>query len=153
MKKRFLIACIVLLSSLTMMAQQRNCGLWLNEIPLVADTADNTMYANIEPSTGSTLKGTLRWDENRFTGVKLNDVVLENGKKGNVVVTNWMNNVASTLIITDSESKQWTLRFSTLPFVLLDCPMKEMDRTYSMTKGTEGHNKKFPGHVTVIDAR
>ena len=153
MKKRFLIACIASISGLTMMAQQRSCGLWINEIPLVADTADNTIYATLEPGTSPTFKGTLRWDENRFTGVKLNDVILENGKKGNVEVSTWMNNAASTLIVTDSESKQWTLRFSTLPLVLLDCPMKEMDRTYSMTKGTEGHNKKFPGYVTVIDAR
>ncbi len=153
MKKRFLLAYIALLSGLTMMAQQRSCGLWINEIPLVADTIDNTIYATIEPSTGPTFKGTLRWDENRFTSVQLNDVALENGKNGNVEVSSWMDNVSSKLVITDSESKQWTLRFSTLPFILLDCPMKEMDRTYSMTKGTEGHNKKFPGHVIVIDAR
>ena len=57
------------------------------------------------------------------------------------------------LTIQNDESRQWTFVFSTLPFIVIDCPLKEMDRTYSMTKGTEGHNKKFPGYVSVIDAR
>ena len=61
---------------------QRDCGLWLNEVPLVADTAANSLYATIEPRVGRALKGTLRWDENRFSSVQLNDAVLENGKRG-----------------------------------------------------------------------
>ena len=152
MKKLLLISGIILLSNLALTAQ-RNCGLWLNEVPLVADTAANTIYATIEPDVGHTFKGTLRWDENRYSSVKFNDTVLENGIKGNLMATNWMMNAVNELTIENDESRQWTLVFSTLPFVVIDCPLKEMDKTYSMTKGTEGHNKKFPGYVSVIDAR
>jgi len=152
MKRSLVILCVILLSNLTLTAQ-RNCGLWLNEVPLVADTASNTIYATIEPGVSSTFKGTLRWDENRFSSVKFNDAALENGINGNLVVTNWMMNATNELTIENGESRQWTFVFSTLPFIVIDCPLKEMDRTYSMTKGTEGHNKKFPGYVSVIDAR
>ncbi len=152
MKKLLLILGIILLSNLALTAQ-RNCGLWLNEVPLVADTAANTIYATIEPGVGGIFKGTLRWDENRFSSVKFNDTVLENGIQGNLVATSWMMNAVNELTIQNDESRKWTLVFSTLPFIVIDCPLKEMDRTYSMTKGTEGHNKKFPGYVSVIDAR
>ena len=152
MKRLLVITGVILLSNLALTAQ-RNCGLWLNEVPLVADTAASTIYATIEPGVGSTFKGTLRWDENRFSSVKFNDTVLENGIQGNLVATSWMMNAVNELTIQNDESRQWTLVFSTLPFIVIDCPLKEMDRTYSMTKGTEGHNKKFPGYVSVIDAR
>ena len=86
MKRLLVITGVILLSNLALTAQ-RNCGLWLNEVPLVADTAANTIYATIEPGVGSTFKGTLRWDENRFSNVKFNGAVLENGIKGNLVAT------------------------------------------------------------------
>ena len=152
MKKQLLIAYFASLSSLALIAQS-NCGLWLNEVPLVADTAANTLYATLDPSIGTVLKATFRWDENKYSRVQIDDQLLENGVKDNAEVSNWMNNTTHTLTLTDNESHQWTLIFSSLPFLLVDCPMKEMSRTYSMTKGTEGHNKKFPGHLTVIDAR
>ena len=144
MKKQLLIAYFASLSSLALIAQP-NCGLWLNEVPLVADTAANTLYATLDPSIGTVLKATFRWDENKYSRVQIDDQLLENGVKDNAEVSNWMNNTTHTLTLTDNESHQWTLIFSTLPFLLVDCPMKEMSRTYSMTKGTEGHNKKFPG--------
>ena len=56
MKKQLLIAYFASLSSLALIAQP-NCGLWLNEVPLVADTAASTIYATIEPGVGSTFKG------------------------------------------------------------------------------------------------
>ena len=132
---------------------QRSCGLWLNEVPLVADTVGGTIYATIEPGIGHSLKGTLRWDESMHRGVTLGDVPLENGKQGNLEVPDWSMNATNTITIENDENRQWTLRFSTLPFVVIDCPLKEMKSTYSMTKGTEGHYIKFPGYISVIDAR
>ena len=152
MKRYIFIACAVLLSGITAKAQ-RNCGLWLNEVPLVADTTASTIYATIEPGVGPALKATFRWDERLYSSVKLNDTPLENGKQGNLDITDWSATASHSLTIENEESKQWKLVFTTLPLVVIDCPLKEMDKTYSMTKGTEGHTKKFPGYISVIDAR
>jgi hypothetical protein len=152
MKKLLLIVCVVLLRGFSATAQ-RSCGLWLNEVPLVADTVGGTIYATIEPGVSHALRGTLRWDESMYQGVKLDDVPLANGKQGNLVVTDWSMNATYMFTVENDENRQWTLRFSTLPFVVIDCPLKEMKSTYSMTKGTEGHNKKFQGYISVIDAR
>ena len=132
---------------------QRDCGLWLNEVPLVADTAANSLYATIEPRVGRALKGTLRWDENRFSSVQLNDAVLENGKRGNLDLADWSVNTTNTLTVTDSESKQWKLVFSTLPFLVIDCPLEELSANYSIMKDDENHYRKYPGYMSVIDAR
>lgn len=132
---------------------QRSCGLWLNEVPLVADTAANTLYATIEPGITHTLKGTLRWDESLYCSIRLNDQVLENGKQNNLVVAEWANNAPNTLTVENGESRQWTIIFSTLPFVVIDCPLNEMTANYSITKGDENHTKKYPGYISVIDAR
>ena len=110
------IVCLAVFANLAVSAQ-RDCGLWLNEVPLVADTAANSLYATIEPIVSQSLKGTLRWDESRYQSVQLDDAVLENGKRGNLVVSDWTANVAKTLTVGD---KQWTLIFSTLPFVVMD---------------------------------
>lgn len=142
---------MALLSSLAATAQ-RDCGLWLNEIPLVADTAANTIYATIEPRVSHELKGTFRWDEKRYYSIKMNDVVLVNGEKGNVDISDWTINGHNTLTI-DYDTKQWTLVFSTLPFIVIDCPLEEMSANYSITKGDENHTKKYPGYLSVIDAR
>ena len=132
---------------------QRSCGLWLNEVPLVADTAANSIFATIEPRVDCSLKGTLRWDESLYSSVSLNDTPLENGKRGNLELADWTANATNTLAITDGESKQWKLVVSTLPFVVLDCPLDEMSANYSITKGDENHTKKYAGYMSVIDAR
>lgn len=152
MKKLLLLICLALLSCFTAKAQ-RIFGLWLNEVPLVADTAALKLYATIEPHASRALKGTLRWDASLYQGVKLNGVALENGKLGNLSISDWQATEANKLTVVNAENKEWTLIFSTLPFLVIDCPLDEMDKTYSMTKGTEGHNKKFPGYISVIDAR
>ena len=144
--------CYISLMPLTAYGQ-RSCGLWLNEIPLVADTAANCLYATIEPCSGQVVKGTLRWDETRFTGIQLNGQVLENGKRGNLEVSEWMNNAANMLTVTDDADRQWTLRFSSLPLVVIDCPMEEMAANYALSKDNENHTKKYPGYLSVIDAR
>ena len=131
MKRRLLITCMALLLGLAATAQ-RSCGLWLNEVPLVADTAAGCLYATIEPCVGSALKGTLRWDEGRYNGVMLNEIALENGRQANVDISDWTANASNTLIVSDSVSRQWTLMFSTLPFVVVDCPLDEMEKTYSI---------------------
>lgn len=142
---------MALLSCLATTAQ-RDCGLWLNEIPLVADTAANKLYVTIEPGVSKSLKGTLRWDEKKYYSIKLNDVILENGKKGNLDISDWTINAQNTLTI-DYDSKQWTLVFSNLPFIVIDCPLEEMSANYSITKDDENHTKKYPGYLSVIDAR
>ncbi len=131
---------------------QRDCGLWLNEIPLVADTAANTIYATIEPRVSHELKGTFRWDEKRYISIKMNDVVLVNGEQGNVDISDWTVNGHNTLTI-DYDTKQWTLVFSTLPFIVIDCPLEEMSANYSISKDNENHTRKYPGYLSVIDAR
>lgn len=150
--KKLIIICVALFSFLGARAQ-RDCGLWLNEVPLVADTAANSLFVTIEPNVGSALKGTLRWDENRYQSIKLNDTTLENGKSGNLVIPDWTVNAAYTLTVTNSESKQWTLVFSNLPFIVIDCPLEEMSANYSISKDDENHTKKYPGYLSVIDAR
>jgi hypothetical protein len=152
MKRLSFILSVALLLNLDVTAQ-RSCGLWLNEVPLVADTVAGTIYATIDPGVNGTLKATLRWDNNLYNGIELNGIALVNGRRDNLEVQNWSMNASSTLAVKNAENKEWKLVFSTLPFVVIDCPLKEMDRTYSMTKGTEGHNKKFPGYISVIDAR
>ena len=66
-------------SMFNVLRAQRNCGLWLNEVPLVADTAANSIYATIEPRVDCSLKGTLRWDESQFTGVTFKQIIQNNG--------------------------------------------------------------------------
>lgn len=147
--KRFIYFLFALVM-FNVLRAQRNCGLWLNEVPLVADTAANSIYATIEPRVDKALKGTLRWDESQFTGVSLNDTPLENGKRGNLELADWTASATNTLTVGD---RQWTLIFSTLPFVVMDCPLDEMSANYSITKGDENHTKKYAGYMSVIDAR
>ena len=147
--KRFIYFLFALVM-FNVLRAQRNCGLWLNEVPLVADTAANSIYATIEPRVDKALKGTLRWDESQFTGVTLNDTPLENGKRGNLELADWTASATNTLTVGD---RQWTLIFSTLPFVVMDCPLDEMSANYSITKGDENHTKKYAGYMSVIDAR
>lgn len=150
--KKLIIICVALFSFLGARAQ-RDCGLWLNEVPLVADTAANSLFVTIEPNVGSALKGTLRWDENRYQSIKLNDTTLKNGESGNLDIPDWTTNAAYTLTVTNDESRQWTLVFSNLPFIVIDCPLEEMSANYSISKDDENHTKKYPGYLSVIDAR
>ena len=152
MKKILIITWMALVSFLGAKAQ-RDCGLWLNEVPLVADTAANSLFATIEPNVSHNLKGTLRWDDSRYQSIKLNDVTLENGKTGNLDIPDWTLNAANTLTVTNSECRQWTLVFSNLPFVVIDCPLEEMSANYSISKDDENHTRKYPGYLSVIDAR
>ena len=150
--KKLIIICVALFSFLGTRAQ-RDCGLWLNEVPLVADTAANSLFVTIEPNVGSALKGTLRWDENRYQSIKLNDTTLKNGESGNLDIPDWTTNAAYTLTVTNDESKQWTLVFSNLPFIVIDCTLEEMSANYSISKDDENHTRKYPGYLSVIDAR
>ena len=150
--KRFIYFLFALMMFNELWAQ-RSCGLWLNEVPLVADTAANSIFATIEPRVDCSLKGTLRWDESLYSSVSLNDTPLENGKRGNLELVDWTVNATNTLTITDGESKQWQLVVSTLPFVVIDCPLSEIKANYSITKDDENHYKKYPGYMSVIDAR
>ena len=150
--KKLIIICVALFSFLGARAQ-RDCGLWLNEVPLVADTAANSLFVTIEPNVGSALKGTLRWDENRYQNIKLNNTTLKNGESGNLDIPDWTTNAAYTLTVTNDESRQWTLVFSNLPFIVIDCPLEEMSANYSISKDDENHTKKYPGYLSVIDAR
>ena len=150
--KHILVTYITLLSCLAVSAQ-RNCGLWLNEVPLVADTAAYSLYATIEPRVNKTLKGTLRWDERLYGSVQLNGVTLENGIRDNLELSDWTSAATNILSVTDSEARQWTLVLSTLPFLLIDCPLSEMTKNYSVMRGDENHNRKYPGYLSVIDAR
>lgn len=132
---------------------QRDCGFWLNDVPLVADTAGGCIYATLDPGVSTTLKGTLRWDANRYDTIKLNDVPLVNNLQGNMQVPHWSNDTTNHLTVINSENRRWRLVFSTLPFVVMDCPLSEMIQTYSITKGDPNHTVKFPGYISVIDAR
>lgn len=152
MKNTLLIWCVTLLTGMAAKAQ-RDCGLWLNEVPLVADTAANNLFATIEPRMNKTFKGTLRWDESRYSGVSLNGTALENGLQGNVDLTDWTADATNTLTITDSESRQWKLVCSTLPFVVVDCPLQTITDNYSISKDDENHYIKYPGYISIIDAR
>ena len=71
MKRLSFILSVALLFNLDVTAQ-RSCGLWLNEVPLVADTVAGTIYATIDPGVNGTLKATLRWDNNLYNGIELN---------------------------------------------------------------------------------
>ncbi|MBQ7571054.1 MAG: CotH kinase family protein [Bacteroidaceae bacterium] len=149
MKGIIFAAGVALLQSLAATAQ-RNCGLWFNEVPLVADTAANRLYVTIEPNVGTALRGTLRWDESRVVGVRFGDTALENGKQDNLELSDWTANAAPMLTVGDRE---WTLVFSTLPFVVIDCPLEEMSANYTIVKGDPQHTRKYPGRMSVVDAR
>ena len=113
MKGKVFLACVALLSSFAVSAQ-RSCGLWLNEVPLVADTAANSIYVTIEPCTGQVVKGTLRWDEERYAGVQVDGVCIENGTRGNFAVSDWTNKTSHTLTFTGDENHPWKLFFSSI---------------------------------------
>lgn len=151
--KKFLFSIGLFLMSLSATAQ-RDCGLWLNEVPLVADTAAGKLYVTLEQGISHYLSATLRWDTARYTGAQINDQTLSNATRGNLHVNDWTHDaVTLTLTDTDSVNHPWQLVFSNLPFIVLDCPIDSMMRFYSVTKGTEGHTRKFGGHISVIDAR
>lgn len=153
MKKIFSILIILVSVSLSAGAQ-RYCGLWINEVPLVADSAEGKLYATLEQGISHTLNATLRWDTTLYSGVQKNGMPLLNAERGNFHVGDWTcDSITLTLTDQDSVSRSWRLIFSNLPFIVLDCPIDSMMKTYSITKGTEEHTKKFGGHITVIDAR
>ena len=143
---------VALFSGYDVMAQ-RNCGLWFNDVPLVADTAANIIYVTVEPCVNNALKGTLRWDESLYGGIEYNGAPLENGNANNLYVTDWSMSAVNTINVLNAEDRQWTLIFSTLPFVLIDCPLDDMSANYSIMKGDENHVRKYPGYMSVIDAR
>lgn len=152
MRKLLCVVCLALVSAVGITAQ-RDCGLWLNEIPLVADTAAGRIYATIDPEITQALRGTFRWDGNRYGSILLNGVPIENGIMNNLYVQDWSMNASNTLTVVNSENRQWTLLFSTLPFILIDCPLKTMIRNYAISKDNENHYRKYPGYMSVIDAR
>ena len=72
--KKFLFSIGLFLMSLSATAQ-RDCGLWLNEVPLVADTAAGKLYITLEQGISHDLSATLRWDTARYTGAQINGIV------------------------------------------------------------------------------
>lgn len=151
MKRFLLFICYFI--SVSFVFAQRNSNLWLNEVPLVVDSASQKIYITLEPTALRTVTGTLRWNEEVFSHVKLNTVELENAQRNNFHISDWSSDTPNTLTLVDNQSKDWTLVFSTLPFVLIDCPLSEMSKNYSTVKGDENHTKKYPGYINVIDAR
>ena len=149
--KKVLTITVALLAGFAAYAQH-SFRFWLNEVPMVADTAAGRLYATIEPGLSHNLTATLRWDS-IYTAVSLNGTPLVNGTQGNFSIADWSAKTDTITVVNDSVSSQWALVFSTLPFIVMDCPMTQMIRTYSMTKGTPGHTAKFPGYISVIDAR
>lgn len=131
-------------------AQKRYCGLWLNEVPLVADSTAGKLYATLEPEADYALKGTMRWDEELYRSVVLNGIELIAGH-GNFAVNDWSDRTVNTLTLTDNDGSlhEWKMVFTTLPLVLIESDQKEL---YELWKRYD-HDIKYPSSITVIDAR
>lgn len=141
MKK--LITSVFLCSSLFAFGE-RNSHLWLNNVPVVADSSAMKMYITLDPEVSSSLTGTLRWDSNVYSSVALNGTALASDSS-NFNVADWSANTENTLTL---DEKEWKLVFSTLPFVLIEANQSEL---YEVWK--EDNDKKSPSTIAVIDAR
>ena len=147
---RYLVLIAVSCISIVGNAQKRSCGLWLNEVPLVADSTAGRMYATLEPEADYALKGTMRWDGEVYQSVVLNGNELSAGQ-GNFSVNDWSDRTVNTLTLTDRDGSQreWKMVFTTLPLVLIESDQKEL---YELWKRYD-HDIKYPSSITVIDAR
>ena len=149
MMKRIYLFLALAAVGMCAMAQERSCGLWLNEVPVVADTSEIKMYVTLEPEADRALKGTLKWDETRFQKVALNGAEVQKGM-GNFALTDWSDATTNTLMVTDAEGKEtiWTLAFTTLPIILLEANQSDL---YEIWK--KDNDVKTRSFITVIDAR
>lgn len=140
-----LLTCIVLWSHAT---TERTCHIWLNEVPLVADTLDSKLYITLEPQANTSLTGTLRWDTSIYNKVELNGHELQE-TQNNFMVEGWEESNCHKLTITKGEEvKEWTLAFTTLPIILLEANQAEL---YDVWK--QNDELKSPATMSVIDAR
>lgn len=136
--------CIVACS----FAQERSCHLWLNEVPLVADTVAGKIYATLEPNAAFSLRGTLRWDSETYDSVAVNGKVIDNAF-GNFAVNDWSASTDNKLsLYSKGEAKEWKMVFTTLPIVLLEANQSKL---YEVWKAD--NDLKSPATITVIDAR
>lgn len=150
LRNRFLVLIAVLSICSVGIAQKRYCGLWLNEVPLVADSTAGKLYATLEPEADYALKGTMRWDEELYRSVVLNGIELIAGH-GNFAVNDWSDRTVNTLTLTDNDGSlhEWKMVFTTLPLVLIESDQKKL---YELWKRYD-HDIKYPSSITVIDAR
>lgn len=150
MKNRINVVCMFfsILSFLCVHAGVPNTGLYLNNVPLVADSTAGKIYITLEPETADLLRGTLTWDKELIKSVSLNNENISD-KTGNFIVNNWFSSENTLTVNTSKETRTWDVVFTTLPLVLIDITQEEL---YRLRKET-GKEKKHPTFVTFIDAR
>ena len=147
MKRAFsliIISCVSLLS----LAAERNCNLWLNGVPLVADTTELKLYVTLEPHADTSLQATLQWNDSLYNKVLLDGTELDTGNQ-NFSLPDWSARDTHTLTICQGdETRRWQLVFTTLPIILIEA---NQARLYDIWKQDE--DLKSPATMTVIDAR
>lgn len=141
---KFITSVLLIGSSLLTFASERNSHLWLNNVPVVADSSAMKMYITLDPESSSALTGTFRWDSDVYSSVALNGTALASDSS-NFNVADWSAQATNTLTL---DEKEWTLVFSTLPFVLIEANQADL---YNVWK--EDNDKKSPSTIAVIDAR
>lgn len=154
MKKRLTVAsfsaillfCLIL-NVKTASAQQRDFNLWLNDVPLVADSSANKLYVTIEPEAAYMLKGKLKWNSEVLDKVIFKGVELV--QASNNFSVDWSLNT-NTITITDKKGEEitWKMVFTTLPIVMLE---SDQDELYEIWKADNEQKSKSYG--TFIDAR
>lgn len=144
---RTLTAAALLCASLGIEARPQ-ARLWLNEVPLVADSTAGKLYVSLEPEACDALQATLRWDDTEIKGVRLNSTDLT-GKEGNFTLDNWTTGQHTLTVTTDKETRTWTVVFTTLPLVVIDITQSEL---WSLRQETD-NNTKHPSYITFIDPR
>ncbi len=140
----FYCSLFMFLFSVQTIDAQRNSGLWLNEVPLVADSSTHKLYVPIEPAQAYALKGCLRW-ENKGTKVSLNGTALTSNIAGNFQINDWRKESQNILKVNDLE---WKLIFTTLPVLLLEADQKDLYEVYK-----KDEKQKSPAFIQVIDPR
>lgn len=142
--KNIITSFFLICSSLFTFAGERNSHLWLNNVPVVADSSAKKLYITLDPEASGSLTGTLRWDSDVHSSVALNGTALASDSS-NFNVADWSANAENTLTV---DKNEWKLVFSTLPFVLIEANQEDL---YTVWK--EDHDKKSPSTIAVIDAR
>lgn len=146
--RKFFIISLLLCFSLLGFGSERSCHLWLNEVPLMADSTDSKLYITLEPQTGASILGTLRWDDTIYNKVLLDDVALTAGT-GNFRIPDWSGPTPHTLSLYQGEAlRQWQLVFTTLPLILIEANQSKL---YDQWKLDDEY--KSPATMQVIDAR
>lgn len=142
-----LTAAALLSAPLSTLARPQ-AHLWLNEVPLVADSTAGKIYVSLEPEACDALQATLRWDDTEIKGVKLNTTDLTN-KEGNFTLDNWTAGENTLTVTTNKETRTWTVVFTTLPLVVIDITQAEL---WSLRQETD-EDTKHPSYITFIDPR